>query len=284
MRNLDGFSRFASTVSQSGFTFARILILSLLGAFAGWSQITTGTLTGTVTDPAGAVVLDGKVQVISQSTASVAELHTNQAGLYKAAFLIPGKYTVRVQVTGFRTFEAKDVEVQLSRETVLNVVLEVGAVGETVEVQGAAPLIESDTSQLSFNVESQRVVSLPGIQGAVDRLALLSPGIVYGFGNINSNGLRFSANGQRARSNNFLLDGQDNNDPTIAGPGYFFSNLEAIGEFQVITNQFSAEYGRNAGAIVNIRVKSGSNTFHGSGTYFRRDDQNWTALTSERVP
>ena len=92
-----------------------------------------------------------------------------------------------------------------------------------------------------------------------------------------TNGISFSANGQRARSNNFLLDGQDNNDPTIAGPG-LFSNLEAIGEYQVITNQYSAEYGRNAGAIVNIRVKSGTDAFHGVGTYFRRDDQNWTAL------
>src|SRR5260370_5001851 len=161
VRNLDGFSRFASTVSQSGFTFARILILSLLGASAGWSQITTGTLTGTVTDPAGAVVLDGRVQVISQSTASVAELHTNQAGLYKAAFLIPGKYTVRVQVTGFRTFEAKDVEVQLSRETVMNAVLEVRAVGETVEVHGPAPVIDSHTSPLNFNVVCHKVLSLP---------------------------------------------------------------------------------------------------------------------------
>jgi len=122
------------------------------------------------------------------------------------------------------------------------------------------------------------VVTLPGLQGAMDRMALTSPGVVYGFGNINSNGLVFSANGQRARSNNFLLDGQDNNDPTIAGPAYFFSNLEAVGEFQVITNQYSAEYGRNAGAIVNIRVKSGTNEFHGVGTYLRRDDQNWTAL------
>ncbi len=136
----------------------------------------------------------------------------------------------------------------------------------------------TDTAQISTNVQADKVVELPGLQGAMDRMALTSPGVVYGFGNINSNGLVFSANGQRARSNNFLLDGQDNNDPTLAGPGYAFSNLESVGEFQVITNQFSAEYGRNAGAIVNIRVKSGTNAYHGTGTYLRRDDQNWTAL------
>jgi hypothetical protein len=84
-------------------------------------------------------------------------------------------------------------------------------------------------------VQADKVVELPGLQGAMDRMALTSPGVVYGFGNINSNGLVFSANGQRARSNNFLLDGQDNNDPTIAGPGYFFSNLEAVGEQNITT-------------------------------------------------
>lgn len=249
-----------------------------LSACLAWGQTTTGALSGTVSDPAGAVVPGAKVEVVNQSTGVVTPLLTNDAGLYKAAFLLPGIYTVRVQAQGFRTFEAKDVNVELAHEPVVNAILQVGAVGETVEVQGAAPLLVTDTSQLSTDVQPDAVLSLPGVQGAVDRLALTSPGVVVGFGNINSNGLVFSANGQRARSNNFLLDGQDNNDPTIAGPGYFFSNIEAIGEYQVITNQYSAEYGRNAGAIVNIRVKSGTNSYHGVGTYLRRDDQNWTAL------
>lgn len=269
---------------RTGFAVSRfvlpMLLVALLGTFTTWSQVTTGSVTGTVSDPAGAVVADAKVHVTNQSTGVATDLITNQAGLYKAAFLLPGKYTVRVEAPGFRAFEAKDVEILLSRETVVNPTLEVGAVTDTVQVEGTAPLIQADTAELSLNVEATKVVSLPGLTGATDRLALLSPGVVYGFGNINSNGLVFSANGQRARSNNFLLDGQDNNDPSIGGPGYFFSNLDAVGEFQVITNQFSAEYGRNAGAIVNIRVKSGTNAFHGGGSYFRRDDQNWTALTN----
>lgn len=250
----------------------------LFGACAAWAQITTGSLSGTVTDPAGAVVVSAAVQVSNQATGVSVSLITNDAGVFRAAFLIPGTYTVRVQANGFRTFEAKDVMVELAHEPVVNATLQVGAVNETVSVEGTAPLLVTDTSQLSTDVSSERVVTLPGMQGGMDKMALTSPGVVVGFGNINSNGLVFSANGQRARSNNFLLDGQDNNDPTIAGPGYFFSNLEAVGEFQVITNQYSAEYGRNAGAIVNIRVKSGTNAFHGVGTYFRRDDQNWTSL------
>jgi hypothetical protein len=256
----------------------RCLAAFLLATCAAWGQITTGSLSGTVTDPAGAVVVSAAVKVTNQATGVSVSLVTNEAGVFRAAFLIPGTYTVVIQAAGFRTFETTGVVVELAHEPVVNATLQIGAVGETVQVEGSAPLLVTDTSQLSTDVASERVVTLPGIQGGMDKMALTSPGVVMGFGNINSNGLVFSANGQRARSNNFLLDGQDNNDPTIAGPGYFFSNLEAVGEFQVITNQYSAEYGRNAGAIVNIRVKSGTNAFHGVGTYFRRDDQNWTAL------
>ena len=245
-----------------------------------FSQVTSGSMSGSVLDPAGAAIPNAKVDVRNENTGVVFNLKSNESGLFKASFMPPGTYTVRVEFPGFRVTERKGVEVQLSRETAVDVKLEVGAVTETVAVEGSAPIIETSSAQLSYNVESKKVVQLPGVQGALDRLALLSPGIVVGFGNINSNGLVFSANGQRARSNNFLLDGQDNNDSTIGGPGYFFSNLEAVGEFQVITNQFSAEYGRNSGAIVNTIVKSGGNKYHGNGTYLRRDDQNWTALTN----
>lgn len=267
-----------SGTRRSGVSVFFSLACWLLFASALSAQVTTGSLSGTVTDASGGAISGAKVEVINQSTGVVTPLATNEAGLYRAAFLIPGNYTVRVTASGFRTFEAKNVAVELSHEPEVNASLEVGQLGQTVEVQASAPILVTDTSQISTDVTSQTVLETPSVQGGVDKLALTSPGVVVGFGNINSNGLVFSANGQRARSNNFLLDGQDNNDPTIAGPGYFFSDLEAIGEFQVITNQYSAEYGRNAGAIVNIRVKSGTNAFHGVGTYFRRDDQNWTAL------
>jgi outer membrane receptor protein involved in Fe transport len=256
----------------------RNVVFSLLLGSVCWGQITTGSLSGTVTDPGGAVIVGATVKVRNQGTGVEATLITNNAGVYKAAFLIPGAYTVQIQAAGFGTFEAKDVVVELAREPVVNATLQVGTVGQTVVVEGSAPVLTTDTSQLSQNVQSDTVLSMPSIQGGMDKMALTAPGVVVGFGNVNSNGLIFSANGQRGRSNNFLLDGQDNNDPTLEGPGFLFANLEAIGEYQVITNQYSAEYGRDAGAIVNIRVKSGTNTFHGVGTYFRRDDSHWTAL------
>src|SRR5215471_16512246 len=256
----------------------KALAFLIFSTAAIWAQITTGSLSGAVTDQSGGVLVAARVEVTNQDTGIASTLVTNDSGVERASFLIPGRYSVRTQADGFRNFEAKDVLVELGREAVVNAKLQIGEASQTVEVQGSAALLVTDTSQISTNVQKETVMTLPGVQGGMDRLALTAPGVVVGFGNINSNGLLFSANGQRARSNNFLLDGQDNNDPSIGGPGYFFGNLEALGEFQVITNQFSAEYGRNAGAIVNIRVKSGTNSFHGAGTYFRRDDQNWTAL------
>src|SRR5262249_35610157 len=160
---------------------------------------TTGAITGTITDSTGGVVVGAKVVVKNQETGIEAQLVTNEAGLYKAAFLAPGKYTVRVQASGFRGYESMGVEVQGSRETVLNAVMEVGQLGETVQVEAVGAIVQSDSAQLSYNIDTKSIVALPGLQAGPDRMALLSPGIVVGFGNINSNGAVFSANGQRAR-------------------------------------------------------------------------------------
>ena len=258
------------------------LLFSLGFHASAWAQISTGSITGTVTDPTAAVVEGAKVSVINRATGVQTTLETNASGIYKAPFLQPGIYRVRVEKAGFGARESTGVTVQVSNETVVNVTLEVGAVDQTLTVEEAAGVVQTDSAQLSTDVDNKTIVSLPLQSTGADRMVFLSPGVVVGFGNINSNGATFAANGQRARSNNFLLDGQDNNDNSIGGPGYFFTNLDAIGEFSVITNQFSAEYGRNAGAIVNIRVREGTNTFHANGHYLRRDDQNWTALTNRQ--
>jgi outer membrane receptor protein involved in Fe transport len=266
------------SISRAAFAAAPIIVGLLLVACLAWGQTTTGGLSGTVTDPASAVIVGAKVQVVNQNTGATTPLVTNDAGLYRAAFLIPGTYTVRVQAPGFAAFETKDILVQTAQEAVVNATLTVGQVGQTVEVEGKAPVLNTGNAQLSLNVQPETLLSMPAIQGGMDKMAFTSPGITIGIGNVNSNGEILSANGQRGRANNFLLDGQDNNDPTLEGPGFLFANLEAIGEYEVITNQYSAEFGRDAGAIVNIRVRSGTNKFHGIGTYFRRDDSNWTAL------
>jgi outer membrane receptor protein involved in Fe transport len=259
-------------------SFFQTLVVLLFCTASAFAQTTTGSLSGTVTDPAKAVVPGAKVEVVNQGTGVITPLVTNDAGLYRAAFLVPGTYRVRVQAPAFAAFEAKDILVQTAQEAVVNATLQVGQVGQTVEVEGSAPVLNTENAQLSLNVQPETLLSMPAVQGGMDKMAFTSPGVTIGIGNVNSNGEILSANGQRGRANNFLLDGQDNNDPTLEGPGFLFANLEAIGEYEVITNQYSAEFGRDAGAIVNIRVRSGTNTFHGIGTYFRRDDSNWTAL------
>src|SRR5262249_50757256 len=114
--------------------------------------------------------------------------------------------------------------------------------------------------------------------GGIDTLALLAPGVVPGFGNVNSNGVTLSVNGNRSRSNNFTLDGTDNNDLSIGGPNFFVDNQDAVQEFQIITNNFSAQYGRNQGAIVNIVTNGGTNQFHGTGFEFHRNSSSLDAM------
>ncbi|MCV4731645.1 Plug domain-containing protein, partial [Escherichia coli] len=116
---------------------------------------------------------------------------------------------------------------------------------------------------ISSNFDRRKVSELPtnAVGSGIDTLALTVPGVTPGFGNVNSNGTTLSVNGNRARSNNFTIDGTDNNDLSIGGPSYFISNPELVQEFQIITNNFSAQYGRNQGAIVNIVTRGGTNEF-----------------------
>lgn len=149
--------------------------------------------------------MSAKVAVLNQNTGASTIVLSNQSRLYKAPFLTPRKCLIRAQAPVFPTYELKDVEIQLSRVPVINVTLEVGSVSDTVQVKAAAPIIQFDTAQLGLNVDSLSGATLPGVQRGLDKLALISSGVVADFGNINSNGLTFSANGQRARSSNFLL-------------------------------------------------------------------------------
>src|SRR4029077_12664118 len=126
------------------------------------------------------------------------------------------------------------------------------------------PLIQSTQNQLSQAYNTRQLTQLPINGGLVDNLALLTPGVATTGDAVFTNGVNLSANGNRGRSNNFQIDGQDNNDNSVAGPSLAITNVEAIGELQVITNTFSAEFGRNTGAQLNAVTKAGTNQFHGS--------------------
>jgi outer membrane receptor protein involved in Fe transport len=162
--------------------------------------------------------------------------------------------------------------------------MKVGGEQQTVTVEGAAPLVETNSIQMQETFTAKQTADLP-LAGGFDQLALFVPGVVSTGGSnfSNTNGAEISVNGQRGRSNNFQIDGQMNNDNSVAGPSIFFSNQDAIAELQVITN-YTAEYGRNMGSVVNYVTKSGTNSFHGTGYEYYQGSTFDSLTNSEKSP
>lgn len=260
--------------------FQTICFALLATASIAHAQVNTGTLEGSVLDPSGAAVPGVKVTAKNPATGVESATTTNETGLFKVPFLQPGVYSVKAESQGFRTFETRNLEISLGQVAVLKIQLEVGSVADSIVVEAAAAFVESNTAQVTNTVSAQKIMSLPRVDRGADTLALLAPGVQPGVGFTNNNGVSLSVNGQRTRANNFLLEGQDNNDTSVGGPGLFMSNPEVISEFSIVTNQFSAEYGRNAGAIVNIGLRGGDNEFHATGNWRHRNDQALGALTN----
>ena len=250
-----------------------LALITMVFAFSGpvMAQATTGRLTGTVVDPNGGVIGGTTVTVKNDATGAEKQFTTGTDGSFVISDLQPGKYTVTATPTsGFSTKVVTGVNIKVGEVTDLKVALDVGQPSATVTITGNTEELVQTTSQQSSSFETRKVEDLPSnaAGGGIDTLALLAPGVVPGFGNVNSNGVTLSVNGNRARSNNFTLDGTDNNDLSIGGPSFFVDNQDAVQEFQIITNNFSAQYGRNQGAVVNIVTKGGTNQFHGSGFEF----------------
>ncbi len=256
---------------QSNFRLNKLQLLALLTllfatAFAMAQGIVTGSISGTVEDAQGAVVTNAKITAKEVSTNRVYSGETGSAGIFTLRALPPGTYTVTIEAPNFRKYENKGVTVSVGSEAGLGrIKMEVGASSETLTVEGTPPLVETGTQQITATFDSQQARDLP-VGNSLDSLALFIPGVASAgdTGFSNNNGAEISVNGQRARSNNFQIDGQANNDNSIGGPSFFFGNQDAIAELQVVTN-YSAEYGRNMGAVVNYVTKQGTNAFHGSG-------------------
>lgn len=250
------------------FIFA--LTVAICCGTRAYSQgIATGSISGVVQDPQGAVVAGAKVTAHQLSTNREFTTVTNSQGIITLAALPPGTYNLKIEAARFRTYESKGLGIEVGKVTGLGLInLEVGSESETVTVEGTAPLLQTESSQISNTFSSEKVSSLP-VGNTFDSLSLFLPGVVTaGDASFsNNNGAELSVNGQRARSNNFEIDGQSNNDNSIAGPMVFFGNQDAIAEVQVITN-FDAEYGRNMGAVVNYVTKNGTNQFHGTAYEF----------------
>lgn len=267
-------------VKAFALTMAWVLVLTLLplSAVPVMAQATTGTLRGVVTDTNGAVVADATVTVKSESSGTEATpVKSNGDGVFEVPALLPGSYTVTVEASGFKRSANTGVQVKVGIVNPFDAKLEAGNVTETVTVvANTEEVLQRDQSQISTTVDTRKVEELPSnaAGSGLDTLALLAPGVIpNNSGGVNTNGTGLSVNGNRARSNNFQIDGSDNNDLSVAGPAMFVDNQDQIQELQIITNNFSAENGRNQGAIINYVTKSGGNEFHGRLFEFHRDNK-----------
>ncbi len=250
----------------------QITLLLLVAAIPEilWAQTSNGTLVGSVTDPTGAVVQRASVSAVSPEFGTSHETHTDSVGTYRMEGLQPGPYTVTIASEGFKTVMVTGVVISGSLTTAINAKLELAPATQTVEVQaGAAQIIDTQSGQMGENLSHQEVTQLPYLSLNPAELAMILPGVhdtPEGQGAVNTdltNGVAFSVNGTRPRANNFLIDGQDDNDYGIAGQAFQPVNVQAIQEVTVLTNAYAAEYGRGGGSVTNYIYKSGTNNYHG---------------------
>src|SRR4051794_36331982 len=240
------------------------------------AQTTLGGIVGTVRDEKGAEISGAKITVTNEATGLQRDLATEGNGVFRVLALPGGKYEVRAEAPGFATASVKDVEVGVDQVRTLDLALRGGAKAEVIEVQSDAALTQTETSHVGEIIDNRKVEDLPLNGRDFAQLARLNPGVAVsgggggqqgGEGNVSG----FSSNGQRATSNNFLVDGVDNNN-AFAGEAAQLPSIDSIQEFEVQTNTFAAEYGRNTGSVVNLVTKSGTNQLHGSLYEFFRND------------
>jgi outer membrane receptor protein involved in Fe transport len=250
-----------------------LLLVTVLLAPASYGQSAAGVagISGVVRDPSGAAVPNARV-VISSSQGTVREVFTNEAGVFAAPALVPGSgYQVTVTAAGFGTWEAIDIVLSVGENLDLKAEVKVATSSVEVQVTAVAPLVEDTKTDLSQVVNSTQIVDLPINGRRVDNFVLLTPGVTND-GNFGLLTFRGVANG-----NNFLLDGNDNTEQFYvenAGRTRVVSQIsqDAVQEFQVVSANFSAEYGQASGGVVNTVTRSGNNDVHGTGYWFYRND------------
>ena len=259
---------------------AMVVLACLCAAPEAPSQTTRATLTGTVTDPNGAVVPGATVNATNIATNISSATTTNQEGTYTFTALPPGEYNVAVELTGFKRSLQTGIILQIAETSRLDIPLEVGAVNEEVSVVSQAPLVRSTSSEQGQVIDYKQIQSLPLNGRLFQQLITLTPGAIQaGFADFAENpagagarsAVHHSVNGLPWSGNNYLLDGVANNEPLNA-----FVNitppLEALQEFKVQTNNPTAEFGVFGGAVVNLSIRSGTNQFSGSVFEYYRDE------------
>ena len=250
-----------------------ILILFLMTfTVTGYGQTLTGTILGTVSDQSGAVLPGVEVTIINTGTNQTRFVVTNEFGNYSAPNLQVGAYRVEASLPGFSTEVRTGLTLQIDQSARINLELRIGQVTEVVEVTAQAPLIQTDESSVGSVIDSQKIVELPLNGRQFESLVQLVPAAVTPAqgSHLGSRG-GFNIAGTDEHYNSFFLDGIDNVDPIVRNFS-FRPSIDLIQEFKVEQNSYAAEFGRNAGAVVNVTTKSGTNEFHGAGWEFIRND------------
>ncbi len=257
--------------SQASLRLRNFFFLAILCSSMALAQRDLGTITGIIGDPQGAAVPNAKVTITEDATGLTYDVQTNSAGEYIRPLLKPGTYTVTAEATGFRRIAQKNVVIVGGDRVGVPLVLAVGDISQSIEISAQAPLLQTEDATLGANLNARQISQLPlGGQRIFAFLARTSPGVLPAEpGARDAVGGGFSANGVRSNGqNNFLLNGVDNNVNVIdflnqtafvVGPA-----VEAIGELQILTNGYNAEYGRGAGGVLNVNLKSGTNEVHGT--------------------
>src|SRR5215472_6137247 len=257
------------------FPVLALIVVSL--SAIGVAQELQATLTGTVTDPSGAVVAGATVLVHSQDTgADIRTVTTTESGSYNITNLPAGRYTVTVNTAGFQTFVAKDVTLYTAQKQTLDVQMKAGQVSERVEVTAENVAIQTTTAEESGTVTGEQVRELALNNRNFEQLILLQPGVVNQLPNKVEFGLQnntsIAINGARTGANNWTVDGGDINDSGSNGTLLNTPGIDAIQEFTLERSNYDAAFGRSGGGQIVVATKSGTNSFHGSAYEFNRNN------------
>src|SRR6266478_4944548 len=256
------------------------LVALLCTASPAWGQDVTATITGTVSDPSGEPIVGASVIAKETDRGTIWTAQTNEAGLYNLVRIPIGTYELKAEMKGFKTVVHPSFTLDLNQTARVDFKMAVGQVTDTIEVTSEAPLLQADSAAVSTIIDAATNEALPLATRNYVQLTLLSPGAVtpspqsFNTGDNTASGGRPFINGNREQSNNFILDGLDNNQVSDNLLGYTPAP-DAIQEFNLITQNASAEFGNFQGGIVSASIKSGTNGFHGDiWEYFRNDKLN----------
>ena len=249
----------------------RVFITSVLFAAIAYGQGERATVTGTVNDSSGSIVVNAVVSIQNVATNVVAKTNTNSAGIYYLPSLPPGRYELRAESQGFRPSVVSDIPLGAGFTATFNLTLEVGALTEAISVQATAVQLQAQTSGLGSVVPTRNIQEMPLLGRNPVQLVSLLPGVTPNGGATVGDQAGVRMSGGLATQNGLLTDGGESRN-VMRTDQSFTVPLESVAEFRIDTATYSAEYGRSGGGVVNIVTKSGTNAYHGVGYEFLRND------------